>query len=79
MLVQHYERTGEFAKGEDALFAMIEVEPDNDAILEFGIAFLQRLLTQSDAALSEANLPRAEVEDALDELRARRHRAVGRG
>ena len=35
MLMQHYERTGEFAKAEDALFAMLDAEPDNNAIVEF--------------------------------------------
>lgn len=72
LLMQHYERTGEFAKAEDALFAVLDAEPDNDAIVEFGIAFYQRLLTQSDAALNEANLPRAEVEEGLKELQHRR-------
>jgi tetratricopeptide (TPR) repeat protein len=70
-LMQHYERTGEFAKAEDALFAMLDAEPDNHAIVEFGIAFYQRLLAQSDAALNEANLPRAEVEDGLKQLQHR--------
>jgi len=27
--MQHYERTGEFAKAEDAFFSMLEAEPDN--------------------------------------------------
>ena len=34
MLMQHYERTGEFAKAEDALFAMLDAQPDNPAIVE---------------------------------------------
>lgn len=71
MLMQHYERTGEFAKAEDALFAMHDAEPDNHAIVEFGIAFYQRLLAYSDETLSGAGLPRAEVEDGLKLLRAR--------
>jgi hypothetical protein len=75
MLMQHYERTGEFAKAEDALFAMLDTGPSNDAIMDFGIAFYQRLLTQSDAALNEANLPRAEVEEGLKELQHRRKRS----
>lgn len=75
MLMQHYERTGEFAKAEDALFAMLDAEPDNDAIVEFGIAFYQRLLTHSDTASKEANLPRAEVEEGLKELQGRRRRS----
>jgi len=71
MLMQHYERIGEFTKAEDALFAMHEAEPDNHAIVEFGIAFYQRLLAHSDATLVAAGLPRAEVEDGLKQLQAR--------
>ncbi len=72
LLMQHYERAGEFAKAEDALFAMLDAEPGNDAIVDFGITFYQRLLAQSDVALDEANLPRAEVVEGLKELHARR-------
>ena len=72
MLMQHYERTGEFAKAEDALFAMLDAEPDNPAIVEFGITFYERLRSQSDAALDAGNLPRAEVEAGLSQLRRRR-------
>ena len=72
LLMQHHERTGEFAKAEDALFAMLDDEPDNVAIMEFGIAFYQRLLAQSDAALNEASLPRAEVEEGLKGIQRRR-------
>lgn len=71
LLMQHYERTGAFAKAEDALFAMLEAEPDNVALIEFGLAFYQRVLTQSDAALDAANLPRAEVDEGLKELQRR--------
>ena len=74
LLMQHYERTGEFAKAEDALFALLDAEPDNDAIVEFGIAFYERLLRQSDQALDAANLPRAEVEEGLKELQHRRQK-----
>jgi hypothetical protein len=71
-LMQHYERTGEFARAEDALFAMLDAEPDNDAIVEFGVSFFQRLLTHRDSTLNEANLPRAEVQEGLRELQSRR-------
>jgi len=76
MLMQHYERTGEFAKAEDALFAILDAKADNQATVEFGITFYQRLLTQNDSALAAGNLPRAEVEDGLRELQARRHAAT---
>ena len=72
LLMQHYERTGEFGKAEDALFAMLELEPDNSALLDFGISFYQRLQGEQDTALEEGNLPRAELEAALSDLRARK-------
>jgi hypothetical protein len=68
MLVQHHERAGEFAKAENALFALLDGEPDNGAIVEFGVAFYRRMLAQNDAALTEGALPRAEVEEGLKEL-----------
>lgn len=74
MLMQHCERTGEFAKAEDALFVMFDAEPDSDAIVEFGITFYQRLLTHVDGTLNEADLPRVEVEEGLKELQRRRKR-----
>ncbi len=66
------ERTGEFAKAEDALHALIETGPDNPAIVEFGLAFYHRLLTQSDATLNAAKLPRSEAEEGLRELELRK-------
>ena len=75
LLMQHHERTGEFAKAENALFATLDAEPDNSAIVEFGVAFYKRMLTQSDAALTEGALPRAEVEEGLKELLQRPERS----
>ena len=71
MLMQHYERLGEFAKAEDALFAILESDGTNPAVLEFGILFYQRLARQSNDALEQGNLPRAEVEAGLEQLLAR--------
>jgi Family of unknown function (DUF6483) len=71
-LMQHYERTGEFAKAEDALFAMLDAEPDNSPLLELGISFYRRLESQSDGRLNDGNLPRAEVEAGLADLNARK-------
>jgi hypothetical protein len=67
-LMQHYERLGEFGKAEDRLFVMIDAEPENAGVREWGMAFYERLLRQSDAALVAGNLPRAEVEAGLGEL-----------
>jgi hypothetical protein len=69
LLMHHYERTGQFGKAEDALFALLGANPGNPAVIKFGIAFYQRLLTKSDEALSAGNLPRSEAQEALNELR----------
>jgi len=72
LLMQHLERTCQFAKAEDALFVIVEAEPNDTQVLEFGIRFYERLRTQSDDSLIAGNLPRAEVEAGLAELRDRR-------
>jgi hypothetical protein len=72
LLMQHYERSGEFAKAEDALFAMLEAEPGNAGLVEFGISFYERLQRQSHAVLAAGNLPRPEIEAGVAELRKRR-------
>ena len=69
LLMRHYEATGQFAKAEDALYAMLEAEPGNARLTEFGSAFYRRLLVQSDTALTDGNLPRIEVEEGLKRLR----------
>jgi len=72
LLMEHYERTGQFAKAEDALFSIIEAEPNNSTALEFGISFYERMQRQSDTRLADGNLPREEVKAGLNELTGRR-------
>jgi hypothetical protein len=71
-LMAHYERTGQFDKAENALFAMLDSEPGDPRIVDFGFAFYQRLQAQTDAALAGGSLPRAELEAGLAELKRRR-------
>ena len=71
-LMQHYEHLAEFGRAEDKLFAMLEQEPENAALVDFGLAFYERLGRQTDANLEAGNLPRAEVEIGLAELRERK-------
>ena len=71
-LMQHYERTEQFAKAEDTLYSMIDAEPNNPGLLDFGIGFYKRLLTKSDDALIVGNLPRDEVESGLNDLSEKR-------
>lgn len=72
LLMEHYERTGQFAKAEDALFAILDAEPDNSAAVDFGISFYERLQRQDDVRLAEGNLPRSEVDAGLKELSSRK-------
>lgn len=71
LLMQHYERSGQFAKAEDALFAAIEIAPESRGLLQLGVSFYHRLLGNSDSALEDGGLPRAEVETGLAELESR--------
>lgn len=68
MLMQHYERLGEFARAEDALCAMRDAEPANERIAQFGISFYQRLQAKSDGELTSGGLPRSEVEEGLKDF-----------
>ena len=69
-LMLYHEQIGQFAKAEDDLFALREAAPINADVVEMGVSFYQRLLARDDAALSAGNLPRAEVEAGLAELRS---------
>jgi hypothetical protein len=71
MLMRHYEQAGEFAKAEDALFAIADAEPPGAEMIEFGESFYQRLSNRSDAALIAGNLSRAEAQAGLANFRAK--------
>ncbi len=78
LLMHHYERTGAFAKAEDALFALLDATPASPEVVQFGMAFYERLRGQRDAALAAGNLPRSELEAGMAELQ-RRKAALGSG
>ncbi len=71
-LMQHYERIGAFGKAEDALFTLLETQPNEPKLLDFGIAFYQRLARQSDASLIAGNLARAEINAGISDLERRK-------
>lgn len=67
-----HERIGQFAAAEDDLYHLFDMsEGDDDLsehITERGIAFYQRLLQLKDADLMLGGLPRAEVQEGLEDL-----------
>lgn len=71
MLMQHYERIGEFGKAEDVFLAMLDDDPTNPVLVNFGTSFYRRLQSLSDEALKQGNLPRAEVDTGLAQLASR--------
>jgi hypothetical protein len=70
-LMQYFESIGQYAKAEDALYRMLEAEASNRAAMEFGVQFYDRLRRRTDEELALGNLPRAEVEAGLAELKSR--------
>jgi hypothetical protein len=69
-LMRHYEQIGAYAKAEDCLASLMDAQPQTPGLVELGLAFYRRLLAQSDASLIAGNLPRPEVEAALQALTA---------
>jgi tetratricopeptide (TPR) repeat protein len=67
-LARLHEALGQYGDAEDALFEVLDDDPDDTAAVDHGIAFYQRLLAKSDAELEAGNLPRDEVRGALSEL-----------
>jgi hypothetical protein len=68
MLMQHYERLGDFGRAEDMLFSMVEEQPRNVELLHFGVAFYERLQRLTDDALISGNLPRGELNVGLAQI-----------
>jgi tetratricopeptide (TPR) repeat protein len=67
-LARVLEAQGRYADAEDALFEVIEAEPDDLGPIDAGILFYQRLLARDDGDLEAGDLPRDEVKDGIAEL-----------
>lgn len=72
LLMHHYERIGAFGKAEDSLYTLLETRTGELGLLDWGIAFYERLRRKGEAELAAGNLPVEEVEAGLAELRQRR-------
>jgi len=71
-LLRYYERVGQYSKAEDMLFELIEADNDeSDAdIVEYGIAFYERLQKKKDIELAAGNFSREEAREGLARLRS---------
>src|SRR6266536_2648463 len=65
LLMREYERRGCFGRVRDEFNAALEKSPNNSKLLEFGIAFFERLSHESDATLASCGVPRAEIDAIL--------------
>jgi hypothetical protein len=70
-LLLFYEYTGEYAKAEDCLFRL--TENGVDSALRTGESFYERLMEKTDQELEDGDLPRAELQEGLSELRKKAH------
>jgi hypothetical protein len=79
LLFWYFEYTGRYAKAEDMLFDILEIEPDEemeciegiesvDEMRSKGEAFYVRLLSKNDSTLENGNFSRAEIRDGLARL-----------
>ncbi len=73
--VTYYENRGMYSKCEDIIFEVIEEDPE---FLQEAVSLYGRLLAKSDADLEKGDLPRAEVEQALSELRSKQAELTSR-
>ena len=70
-LFRYHERMGKYADAEDDLYHLLAEAPNDELLIEAGIAFYERLLRLKDHELLIGGLPRDEVQAGLAELEAR--------
>lgn len=68
MLMRHFEQLGEFGRAETALFGLRDLNPENEAVMELGRGFYERLRSRPDDILASGGLPRDEVEAGWKEF-----------
>lgn len=78
-LMIHHEQRREFGRAEDALFEMLRVAGDDPESIEIALGFYERLQVLSDEVLALGRLPRAELQEGLAEVMARRNQSATGG
>ncbi len=68
-LMLFHEQLGRYSLAEDRLFDLVDL--GEEGTLELGKSFYERLMVKSDSDLEKGNLPRSEVCEGLEELKAR--------
>ena len=69
LLILYHEHQGEYSKAEDCLFEL--VENGCEEAIQVGESFYSRLLNRTDQELKRGNLPLSEVNEGLQELKAK--------
>jgi hypothetical protein len=69
-IFEHEARHQRYAPAEDALFHAIDLADDPTDHVRRGTRFYETLLKLPDEVLDEGDLPRVEVQEALQELRS---------
>ena len=71
-LMREYERRWQFDRVRDEFLAALETAPKSLVLINFGIAFFERLNAASDATLAACNLPRLECAAVFTDLVAKK-------
>jgi hypothetical protein len=71
LLFRYFERTGRYARAEDLLFELLEINDPDGELQALGTAFYQRLMRKSVAELNAGNFSREEAEEGLARLEKR--------
>lgn len=69
-IYKYEEAIGCYDKAEDALYEILDSADNSNVYVEEAINFYNRLLEKTDEELEQGNLPREEVEDGLERVKA---------
>lgn len=72
LIFRYFELVNKYDKAEDMLFDVLEDTDNEEAIVEEGVNFYERLLEKSEEALQNGNLPLEEVQDGIERLKVLR-------
>ncbi len=72
-LFHFYELTGQYAKGEDTLYEILNKEP---GFVEEGLLFYGRLKNKSDEELEKGNLSRKEIDESANTLEGKQQPTI---
>jgi hypothetical protein len=72
LLIRHYEQTGEFLRAKRECLLVLEKVHNNIKLINFCIAFTERISHENDQTLEASGVTRIELDALLADLRAKK-------